>query len=342
MRQKRLGYLDSARGLAAIGVLLVHAISSFSQTNLELLNLVKFTKDHFDIGKIFLIIFFLTSGFVIPYSINGKGKRALKSFAISRFFRLYPVYWLSAILGFILYNNFSIAELLINLTMFQQFFGVENIIGLYWTLQIELIFYFLIAFTFAINKLYCKRFLFQISIAFLLIAVVMACLRNFLLIKLPLAVPLTLSIMYFGSFYRYYIIDGDTLSKKLAKNYLLVYLLLIPIISYIGYNYDFGFGESWQKYTLTYILGMMLFLLICSAKYSNVIMEYTGRISYSVYVFHPLVILVIQQLDVFNSFSGVQKVTSTLLLTVLFSHLTYLTIEKPTIDFGKRLRSRIL
>ena len=31
--------------------------------------------------------------------------------------------------------------MLANLTMLQQFAGIENVIGLYWTLQIELIFY---------------------------------------------------------------------------------------------------------------------------------------------------------------------------------------------------------
>ncbi len=342
MRQERLGYLDSARGLAAIGVLLVHAISSFSEVNLELLNAANFTKDHLDLGKVFLIIFFLTSGFVIPYSIKGEGLVALKSFAISRFFRLYPVYWLSAILGFILYGSFTITELLFNLTMFQQFLGIENIIGLYWTLQIELIFYFLVALTFIINKLFNKRFLFQTAVGFLLVAIVMAGFRNVLLVKLPLAVPLTLSIMYFGSFYRYYVIEGDAASKSLTKYYLVLYIILIPIVSYLGYNYDFGFGESWEKYTITYFLGMLLFLFICFFKYSSSLMEYTGKISYSVYVFHPLVILVIQKMGFLNAVSGVYKVLITLIITILFSHFTYLFVEKPMIDYGRRVRRRLV
>lgn len=342
MKQERLGYLDSARGLAAIGVLLVHAINSFSELDLDLLVASNFTKEYLDLGKIFLIIFFLTSGFVIPYSIKARGSNVLKSFAISRIFRLYPVYWLSAILGFMLYGSFTVKQLLFNLTMFQQFFGIENIIGLYWTLQLELIFYFLIALMFAINKLYDKKFLFLTSVLFLLIALVMAVVRNVMLIKLPLAIPLTLSIMYFSSYYRYFVIERDGLAKKYSNRYLIIYVVLIPIISYYGYNYDFGYGESWEKYTLTYFLGMALFLFVCGIKYSSKLMEYTGKISYSVYVFHPLVILIIQETSFFNSFQGLFKVLFTLVLTILFSHFSYTLIEKPFINVGRNLRNRMV
>jgi peptidoglycan/LPS O-acetylase OafA/YrhL len=342
LKQERLGYLDSARGLAAMCVLLVHAIASFSETNFELVSIANFTKEYLDLGKVFLILFFLTSGFVIPFSIKGKGANALKSFGISRFFRLYPVYWVSAILGFVLYGTFTYTDLLFNLTMFQQFFGVENIIGLYWTLQIELIFYFLVALTFMGNRLFNKKFLFQVSVLFLLLALGMAIVRNVLLIKLPLAVPLTLSIMYFGAFFRYYVLDKDALAKKLSRYYFLIYLILIPVISYIGYNHDFGYNESWDKYTLTYFLGLLVFVGICQFKFTSKAMEYSGKISYSVYVFHPLTILVIQQMTFFDSVNGFLKVGLVLVATMLFSHVTYYLIESPSISFGRKLRKRLV
>ena len=342
MRQERLGYLDSARGLAAIGVLFAHAIASFSETNLELVAIANFTESYLDLGKIFLILFFLTSGFVIPYSIKGEGRSAIKSFGISRFFRLYPVYWVSAVLGFILYGTFNYQELLMNLTMLQQFFGVKNIIGLYWTLQLELIFYFLIALTFIFNRLYSKRFLFQTSVFFLLIALAMAVARNILLVKLPLALPLSLSIMYFSSYYRYYVLEKDTEAKKLSNYYFFIYFITIPTISYLGYNYDFGFHETWEKYTLSYFIGLLLFVAICKLKRSSQAMEYSGKISYSVYVFHPLAIVVIQQLAFLNSLNGYLKVLVVLLVTLLFSHFTYSLIEKPSIGFGRKLRKRLI
>lgn len=342
MKQERLGYLDSARGLAAIGVLFAHAIASFSERSIDLITLASFTESYLDLGKIFLILFFLTSGFVIPYSIRGEGRNAIKSFVLSRFFRLYPVYWLSAILGFILFGTFTLKELLVNLTMLQQFFGVENIIGLYWTLQLELIFYFLIALTFVFNRLNNMKFLFQTSVFFLLIALLMAVVRNALIVKLPLALPLSLSLMYFSSYYRYYVISNSFYAGKLSNYYFIFFGILIPIISYLGYNYDFGFNESWLKYTLSYFIGLSLFIGICHFKHSSLIMEYLGKVSYSIYVFHPLSIFIIQRMSFFESFSGFAKVLLVLGSTVLFSHFSYSLIEWPSINFGRKLRKRIV
>jgi len=66
----RLNYLDSGRGFAALIVMVFHAIlfihafepEAFAQSS-YLLN------EYIDLGKIGVIVFFLISGFVIPYSI---------------------------------------------------------------------------------------------------------------------------------------------------------------------------------------------------------------------------------------------------------------------------------
>lgn len=337
--KNRLQYLDSARGFAAIAVLIFHAVLSFGEIHSDLNSISECFKAYFDLGKIGVIVFFVISGFVIPFSFKGRGVNALKSFAISRFFRLYPVYWLSAILGFILYQNYSWADLAANFTMLQQFIGFPNIIGLYWTLQIELIFYFLIAITFIINRLNQNKFLFYTSIFFLLIATMMAYVRGLYAIKLPLAVPLALSLMYFGSYFRHAVINHVIEAKFLSKIYIIVYALLIPLISWWGYQIDFGFDESWYKYVITYYSGLALFLLIIKLKFSNSISSYLGAISYSVYLFHPLVILILShQLFGFIS-NGYLKVVFTLLLTVTFSSLTYRFIEKTAIKIGHRIRN---
>ena len=340
--KKRLQYLDSARGFAAIAVLIFHAVLSFSEVHTDLDRLSNFFKTYFDLGKIGVIVFFLISGFVIPFSFNGTGFIALKSFGISRLFRLYPVYWVSVILGFVLYQNFSWVDFIANLTMLQQFVGFPNIIGLYWTLQIELIFYFLIAITFIINKLYNNRFLFISSISFLIIATVLAYIRGEYAIKLPLAVPLALSLMFFGSYFRHAVINQEIEARFLSKLYIALYITLIPLVSWWGYQVDYGFDESWYKYLITYYLGLILFLIIIKIKYSNQLTSYLGSISYSVYLFHPLMISVIsskyfQYLD-----SGFLKVCATLFTTLVFSHLTYKLIEKPSISLGHKLRNKLI
>ena len=333
----RLGYLDSARGLAAILVLIFHAVLSFGKTNPELVGLSDFFEVYFDLGKIAVILFFIISGFVIPYSI--KGEKAVLQFVVSRFFRLYPVYWLSVILGFLVFPNFTYIEFIINFTMLQQFLGVQNIIGLYWTLQIELIFYFLIVIVYAIKKLYSKKFLFITSMLFLIMSIFVAVVRYKLDIKLPLALPLALSIMFFGSYYRYVLLDNDPEAKKYSNIYIYSFFILMPVINLLGYNKDMGFNESWYKYTITYYTGIIMFLVIGKVKFTNKVSEYLGEISYSVYLFHPVLIYIINyHLPHMN---GYLRVLLVLVLTVAFSSLTYRFIEKPSISLGRKVKSAL-
>ena len=51
-------------------------------------------------------------------------------------------------------------EVAANVTMLQQFFGIENVLGIYWTLQIELIFYALCIGLFIIGLLQKTKFIF--------------------------------------------------------------------------------------------------------------------------------------------------------------------------------------
>ena len=50
-------------------------------------------------------------------------------------------------------------EVVANVTMLQQFFGIENVLGIYWTLQIELIFYALCVGLFIIGLLRRTKFI---------------------------------------------------------------------------------------------------------------------------------------------------------------------------------------
>lgn len=336
----RLQFLDSARGMAAMVVLIFHAVLAFGLQEADLKNLAFIFEKYLDLGKIAVIVFFVISGFVIPYSIRGNDKvQSVKAFIISRFFRLFPIYWLSVILGFfIIGEDVSRTDFLVNFTMLQQFLGFKNVLGLYWTLQIELIFYFLVVVVFLLNILGNNKKMFLISLAFLLLALVMSYFRFKLDMKLPLAIPLALSLMFFGSYYRSTVLKDDEKAHKLVKIYAVIYFLIIPVICTLGYNKDMGFNESWYKYTTTYFVGMIIFLIIGKLKASNKFTEYLGRISYSVYLFHPIFIYLVYSLDLKMPFQGIIKVIITIILTTVFSHFTFKLIESPSVSLGKKLK----
>lgn len=52
-----------------------------------------------DLGRIGVVVFFAISGFIIPTSLNHRSLHPVRKFLISRLFRLYPLYWISIILG---------------------------------------------------------------------------------------------------------------------------------------------------------------------------------------------------------------------------------------------------
>lgn len=104
-------------------------------------------------GTLGVQLFFIISGFVIVLSLKGK---SLKEFAINRFIRLYPLFWILCTLTFIITflipnsNPVHFTEYLLSMTMlgdqFDPFIGYTRLVDAsYWTLAVELIFYTAIA-----------------------------------------------------------------------------------------------------------------------------------------------------------------------------------------------------
>lgn len=104
-------------------------------------------------GNLGVPLFFIISGFVISQSISTS---TIKKFAFGRFVRLFPLFWLICTATYIFTllmpngNPVSFYEYLISMTMLgDKFGGLFHLYGLvdpvYWSLTVELIFYFAIA-----------------------------------------------------------------------------------------------------------------------------------------------------------------------------------------------------
>ncbi len=100
-------------------------------------------------GYLGVEIFFMISGFVILWSAHG---RTAGSFAKARALRLYPEFWICVLLSAVVFRAVpggapgpdSVTTLLANLTMLPQYLGVPYVDGVYWTLGVEIKFYFLV------------------------------------------------------------------------------------------------------------------------------------------------------------------------------------------------------
>ncbi|MFF9494864.1 acyltransferase family protein [Streptomyces flaveolus] len=103
----------------------------------------------FAYGCLGVQVFFVISGFVI--CMSGWG-RSLTSFVASRASRLLPAYWAAVILvtavfalPVVVYEAVSPSDALVNLTMLQQPLGADRVLGVCWTLWVEIRFYALFA-----------------------------------------------------------------------------------------------------------------------------------------------------------------------------------------------------
>lgn len=138
----RIQILDFLRGIVIILVLFRHSsLHDFILTK---------------IGWIGVDLFFVLSGFLVSGLLfkeyNKYGEINIKRFLIRRGFKIYPLFYITAIpylLFQIYYNNFSLYNLFGDLLFMQNY--VSNWAYLYpggWSLAVEEHFYLLIAFTF--------------------------------------------------------------------------------------------------------------------------------------------------------------------------------------------------
>jgi len=350
---KRLGYIDSLRGLAAVAVVYFHTAHHYwlagEVTNPLERGMIGAVADQFDVGKIAVTVFFAISGFVIPYSLFKPSPSPLRDFAITRFFRLYPVYWVSiavwvAFLALAQGVATPVAQVLVNITMLQQFFGVKNVIELFWTLQIELVFYVLCAVLFALGWLRSCRNIALASALMLLGAVLLAAARWYLQKKLPVALPLALSIMFWGFLWRRAMVERLPEARALVgKLTALIFVALVPVCL-LAYSHDFGFHETWYRYLDTYVAALCIFMLCTTrAKITAGATVFLGRISYSLYLFGPLgqeIAMVLRPL-----LPAGAPVHATIALAVAvtlpIATLTYHLVEKPAIALGRSLKRRL-
>ncbi|TDV63481.1 acyltransferase [Pseudomonas sp. LP_7_YM] len=341
---KRLAYLDALRGIAALMVVFTHLYA-------PLIGHVWVFDYLIDPGKLGVLWFFMISGVVIPYSLK-PGPEGARRFLISRLMRLYPAYWVSLLIFVIMLKLTgaplpSLAQIVANLTMVQAALGFDDVIGLYWTLFIELVFYGLCLALFLGGKLYDQTVRARCSLGCLLLALAMGVVRAVSERKLPVALPLALSLMFFGSIWRQWLLAEH--SKELTRNLstlLIAFVLILPPTLIMAYSKDMGTGETWGRYCFTYTLAIGSFLLLTrSLRLNHPVLVWLGAVSYSLYLLHPSMLMLAEHVlgACVPEGNGAAPLSVALLATLLTlgaADLCFRCIESPFIQLGKRLNNR--
>jgi peptidoglycan/LPS O-acetylase OafA/YrhL len=355
-RERRLRHIDALRAIAALLVLWLHVAETFVVLDPSgrsggrwLYDIVR----SIDVGRVGVVTFFLISGFVVPFSLRSDRSAPVAEFVIKRFFRIYPAYWLSVPLGvlsgFWLWGRaFGGRDFLLNLTLLQDLFGAQSAEGLYWTLLVELVFYALCIVLFLARSLDSMRRVCMLAIA-LGVVFSLAMLMQWQgrpLMSTPAAFwPLNLSIMFCGTLYRRCVVEGgaaqDPLLRAGVAGLFAFYLMVFPFCAVLVAGFE-------RNAAIAYALGVLLFVVgVSVVRIATRLTDWLGRISYSIYLFHPVVFMSLlwwlQRLPATspwrNLHLGIYLLVNAL-LTAALATLVYRFVEKPGIELGRRCAAR--
>lgn len=344
--------VDALRALAAFLVLWTHTAEVFvtfagNGAHGAWLNQVA---HEFDFGRIGVVAFFAISGFVIPMSLQGDSRgAALRQFAIGRFFRLYPAFWVSILPGVLTFywiwgKSFTFREVMLNFTMIPTALGAQPAEGLYWTLQIELSFYVLCVILHCIGWLHNSRRVLQVT--FVLLASYLILRRSSWALDFA-----HLSIMFFGAACRQYVVSRQTTEPRSVLPLALYVSFWIAFMPIYGWVTIMRGQEATHQhigtFVMSYAFAMVLFvatLLMPNVKVS--VMAWLGKISYSIYLLHPIVLFTMfwwigqkgpawaRELHL-----GVYILVCAV-ISVALAALNFYIVEKPCIRLGNRMKAK--
>ncbi|WP_295715729.1 acyltransferase [Mucilaginibacter sp.] len=339
IKKNRLAFLDFLRFIAAFSVLGEHVFERLFPA------FIHFTTHYFQLGLFGVILFFLTSGFIIPVSLE-KGA-SLKTFWVSRIFRLYPLYIVSIItvllgIHFGLYKvSFpSLKTIITNLFMFQLFLGQPNILGLYWTLCLELFFYFVVSIIFALGFIKKSVFIASVFLGISFVAGVIA-IGYFHLASNGWGLIFYLSTMFMGTLF-YRLVNNEISFSTFIIMIILAAAVLLSntFINLYGHDKPELLGARSFLPVTTAIIGayLVFFAVVIRCQKFNFpkVFVFFGVMSYSIYLVQGIILTLIPE-----SSNALVFTFTRIGLTISISLVTYHFVEKPFIRFGKKLSESI-
>ncbi|MDX9960458.1 MAG: acyltransferase [Aliarcobacter sp.] len=319
---KRLEALDSLRGIAALLVVIYHYSTRYYQIYSQS-NHINFT---LEFGKLGVNMFFVISGFVIFMSLL-KVEKPL-DFIVTRFIRLYPIFWIAVIFTFLATHVFTLEnrsvefkDMIVNLTMIPSIFNTPYVDGVYWTLLYELKFYILI-FTIYLLGFLNRINLLSILALFIIILFRLTNFESFFIFK----------ILNFILIFEYlpYFISG-IMFFKIYENIHNKFTIIILIISFIINLFNSELDTLWFI-----ILLYILFTLLSFHKLNwiaNNFLVYLGTISYSLYLIHQNIGYIILNYLFSENVHPLYSFLLAILISILISSILTYFIEKPIIKY---------
>jgi peptidoglycan/LPS O-acetylase OafA/YrhL len=347
MTPQRYANIDGLRAIAALGVMIEHLFGDLLRQTPPAagpMNRVADSLVHsLSLGRFGVALFFLISGFVVPFSIGGE--RPLADFAISRMFRLYPAFWMAlAVLATVAWLAGvppDIATVLANMTMAPALFSQPWLSPIHWTLFIELLFYILVALLFSVGRLRNVGALSALGLALVAATVLPVLLRAHGVINLPVQyLGMHLSCLLLGLLLRLWLVERlagagmAVLALALAQ-----FAALLSVADFSLARGDNFIMEGRTPILSAYVLAFVVFLVaVRFGRPHSLVLARIGLISYSMYLFHGSVnALVYRLLPLTGQIGDIVVMLICVALTLTVSVLVYRMVERPIMMFGRAI-----
>jgi peptidoglycan/LPS O-acetylase OafA/YrhL len=332
----RLDHVDGLRGLAALVVVLQHAMQMVHEAGRNEFDWLLSTVN---LGRFGVVLFFLISGCVIPFSF--RGERPLRNFAVSRFFRLFPAYWLSipvlVCVAMTRGQSFGSGAVLGNLTMMQGFWGGANIGPGYWTLNYEMAFYLLCALLFWRGWLKDAGLISALVVGMLGIALWPVVLND---TGHATQAPYFIALFLLGTVLRQAYVDGDRTAHRCAG-----VLAPLTVLAGAGISGLFRPNEPWPgvggyfsplALATSMVLPIVLFVLVLRWRPAmSRLLIWLGAISYSVYLFQDVGLWLLPRAMSLHD-RPFLYIALVFFLTIAIAALVHRFVEQPMIALGRR------
>ena len=317
VEHRRLDGLDALRGLAVIMVVISHFLPAYIGN--EPLSVI--TRS---LGLGGVVVFFTLSGLLVYKSIN---EISPTKFILRRVSKIFPAYWATITLYYImsangLVNSFPDDVYMSNILLVQELSGGILLLGHFWTLAVEVKFYAIVVVLAPI----LRRF-------FIVSVLSLVCVANVLFyIKTGRGSTLLTNIPIFfsGALVFSATRNGWT---KLDKIILTAFTIFVSTSMLVLQEYNRF------EYAAFVLLSVPALCLALETSLKNGFLSYFGRISYSLYLLHPLIGMNSETTLRALGLPGLLATTIAILLSVACADLSYRLIEVPGSQLGKRLGS---
>lgn len=352
----KIPFANLLRGIAVLSVLIAHYVGVFGSIKgayggfselpgrpyprfLDFLFIIP----DLNYGALGVALFFLVSGFVIPFSVTSLygHKRWQLSFFLARFLRLWPTYFVGltiTLLSLYIAAYITKTELITtsktiatHLSFFRDWTGSVQMDGIVWTLEIEAKFY-LLACLFASSVVFGRPYLFGLTILLTFIG-------DLYKVSFPNSWNPPSNFL-FAAKYLTYMLIGTVFNLHFRRVFSIWKTTTMVVVLYGTFALC-----SNRELIINYLIALVLFSACYYGKSrinGNRFLNFFADISYPLYVLHAAFGYVGLRLMIGSGIPSLVALALQTAITVGIAFIVHCYVEAPTHRLGRNLSRRLL